>query len=125
MAGDTTQTQFSPQTVQPLPGTLLREFKRCGKTRCHCATGELHTFYRRTWREQGRTRHAYVRQVDVPAVAAACARYRELHMSRRAFRRMLSEFARGADALVDALEAMQRGDAAAVMAIIERSEARQ
>ncbi len=112
MASNAKQAQFSPQTVQPLPGTLLREVKRCGKARCHCVTGEQHVFYRRTWREQGRTRHQYVRRADAPAVAAAVARHRELHISKRAMRRMPRDDGELLDQVLAAVTAVRTGDLA-------------
>ena len=114
--------RFSPKTdVAPLPGSLHAEYARCGKPTCRCAGGDRHgPYWRRFWREGGRTRSQYVRQVDVPAVAAACARYREVHPSGRAFRRQLGNFARRADAVIDALVALQADDQAAAMAALRR-----
>ncbi len=116
--------QFSPQTVQPLPGTLLREFKRCGKARCHCAAGEQHVRYRRYWRENGTTRHEYVPRSDAPAVAAACARYKETRMSRRAMQRMLRDHDALLDQVLAAVTALRSGDLTGQERFIAFMEAR-
>jgi hypothetical protein len=68
---------------------------RCGKPACRCAGGERHDpFFRRVWREDGRTRHAYIRLADVPDVMARCALHRELYPSQRAVRRLLRDLGR-------------------------------
>ena len=114
--------QFSPKTdVAPLRGSLHAEYARCGKPTCRCARGDLHgPYWRRHWMQNGRKRSQYVRQADVAAVAAACARYRDLHPSQRAFRRQLADFARRSDAIIDALLALQAGDQAAALTALQR-----
>ena len=117
-----TSAQFYPKTAGRvgLPGSIQEAWKTCGKAGCRCAQGELHGPYlRRVWREDGRTQKAYVRQADAPAVAAAVARHKELHMSKRAFRRMLRDFDRLSDVVLDALEAWQQGDEAAMLRILQ------
>ena len=99
--------------VDPLPGSLHSRYVRCGTAGCHCMTSdELHgPYFRRFWREDGRTRSVYVPLADVPQVAAACARYGELHLSKRAFRRMVRDLARRSDqilAAIGALRALER-----------------
>jgi hypothetical protein len=101
--------QFSPKTrLTPLSGSVHAEFVRCGKSGCRCEHGNPHgPYFRRFWREAGRTRSRYIRLVDVPAVAAACDRHAEIHTSRRAFKRMLRDFSRLSDEVMACLEAWQ------------------
>ena len=101
------QVQFST-TVSPLPGSLHARFMRCGTTGCHCRTdGALHgPYFRRFWREDGRTRSVYVPLAEVPRVAAACARHHELHVSRRAFQRMLRSLERRSEEIIAGLHAL-------------------
>ena len=67
--------QFSPKTQlarAPLPGSIHAEWIRCGKPGCHCAHGELHgPYWRRYWREAGRTHKAYVRLEEADQIRAA------------------------------------------------------
>src|SRR5262245_41250446 len=93
--------QISRKTAG-LPGTLLAEYVRCGKPACGCMSGGSRhgPYFRRFWREGGRTRSVYVPLAQVAQVDAACARYRQLHMSRRAFRRMLRDFDRWTDDVI-------------------------
>jgi hypothetical protein len=104
--------QISPKagdaaSVEPLPGSVHAEYGRCGTVTCRCTTGDLHgPYWRRFWREGGRTRSQYIPQARVPVVLAACTRYQQLHQSRRAFRRMLRDFERQADAAIAHYEAL-------------------
>lgn len=60
-----------------LPGSLCKQWVRCGKAGCHCARGELHgPYYYRFWREGGQLRKEYVRRENVEGVKAACAALR-------------------------------------------------
>ena len=64
----------------PLPGSLHAAWVRCGKSGCRCASGALHgPYWRRQWREGGRTRREYVKQVDVERVRGQLAAWREAH----------------------------------------------
>jgi hypothetical protein len=81
--------------VEPLPGSLHAAWVRCGKAGCRCAWGELHgPYWRRQWRERGRTRRAYVKQADVEQVLAGLAAWRESHPPARALRQELVELRR-------------------------------
>lgn len=54
--------------IAPLPGSLLLEWKSCGRENCRCQQGHLHgPYYSRHWREKGRRRKAYVRREDLAA----------------------------------------------------------
>ena len=95
--------RFSPKTptAPPLPGSLHAEYVRCGKAGCKCARGERHgPFFRRYWREEGRTRRQYVRAADLEQVRAGLAAWRDLHPPLGALRQRLAELRR----LVRALE---------------------
>ena len=82
--------QMSRKTTG-LPGTLLAEYVRCGKPACRCMSGGPRhgPYWRRFWREGGRSRSAYVRRTDVEATRQAIAQWRLSHLSVRA---MLREF---------------------------------
>ena len=80
--GETKSAQTLPKT---LPGTVCKQYVRCGKPNCHCAKAKsLHgPYFYRFYRTEGRLRKQYVRREDEPRIRAACAgRIRE----RRALR---------------------------------------
>jgi len=78
------------QTVEPLPGSLHAAWVRCGKAGCKCVGGALHRpYWRRQWRQAGRTRRQYVKRADVEQVRAALAAWREMHPPARALRQEL------------------------------------
>ncbi|MES2459850.1 MAG: DUF6788 family protein [Armatimonadota bacterium] len=62
--------------IRPLPGTVHREWKKCGKAGCRCAGGlvdQLHgPYHYRFWRDGGRLQKQYVPAADVDQVQAAC-----------------------------------------------------
>lgn len=62
--------------IDPLPGSIHMEFRRCGKPNCRCAGGRLHgPYYVRRWQVGGRQRKAYVpRDRVVAALLAVAAR---------------------------------------------------
>jgi len=74
-----------------LPGTLIEQYVRCGKSSCKCQTGALHGPYTyRLWRENGKRRNAYVRKRDVARVRVACAVWhQERYDDRRRMRQAL------------------------------------
>jgi hypothetical protein len=75
-----------------LPGSLQREWKRCGRPACHCAGGRLHgPYWSRRWREEGRQRRAYVPRERVAEVRAAIALWKQVHPSPWVARRSLTE----------------------------------
>ena len=119
--------QFLPKVTPPLllPGSLHARWGRCGTTGCRCAKGELHgPYYRRFWREGGRTRSAYIRRADVPGVLAACVRYKAARMSRRAMRRMLRDHDALLDQVLAAVTALRTGDLAGQARFIQLWEGR-
>ena len=83
------------RTLEPLPGSLHAEWVRCGKAGCRCASGALHgPYWRRQWREGGRTRRQYVRRADVAQMRDRLAAWRALHPSAAALRQRLVELRR-------------------------------
>ncbi|HLL73581.1 MAG TPA: DUF6788 family protein [Pyrinomonadaceae bacterium] len=68
-----------------LRGSVCVQFVRCGKPNCRCASGaSLHgPYHYLMYRERGRQRKRYVRQSDVQAVTAACARGRSVACASR------------------------------------------
>jgi hypothetical protein len=58
--------------LTPLPGSIVEDWKRCGRPSCKCAQGELHGPYLvRVWYEGGKRRKAYVKASDAPRVRAS------------------------------------------------------
>jgi len=61
-----------------LPGSLISLRRKCGKAGCHCATGgDPHVSPALSYSAGGRTRMLTLSAEEVPAVAAAVARYRK------------------------------------------------
>jgi len=64
--------------IEPLPGYLMAQYKRCGCSNCKCASGFLHgPYYYRTWMINGVRRKQYVKKSEVTMVEASTAAYRE------------------------------------------------
>src|SRR5688500_11932577 len=67
------------ESAKPSPkmgeGAVCIRWVRCGKPNCRCMQdGPRHgPYFARYWWRDGRRHKRYVRQVDVEAVAAACA----------------------------------------------------
>ena len=83
--------RFLPKTTTDvLPGSIQVRFVRCGKPGCRCMHGALHgPFFRRVWRDQGRTRARYLPLADLDETRRAVAAWRQRHPSGRALRREL------------------------------------
>lgn len=63
-------------TGEPLPGTVVPQFIRCGKPGCRCQTGERHgPYYYRVWREGNRVRKVYVPLTQMEKVVLQCNLY--------------------------------------------------
>jgi len=90
-----------PKTT-PLPGTLLEEYRRCGKAGCHCTRGEPHgPYYYHRWREEGRQRRRYVKPAQLADVREALVAWRELHPPTRSMRNALADLRRRTPELDD------------------------
>jgi hypothetical protein len=73
-----------PKTI---PGAVIAQMVRCGKSSCKCARGELHgPYFYRFWRTGRRLRKTYVRKSEAAAIKAACDNYRN---DRREIRQMI------------------------------------
>lgn len=59
-----------------LPGSLITLRRRCGKANCRCASGDPHETPALSYSRDGRSAMLTLRPEEVPAVAAAVARYR-------------------------------------------------
>jgi hypothetical protein len=78
--------------IDPLPGAVMLDWKRCGKRGCRCVRGELHgPYFSRRWRQDGRQRRVYVRPHDLGSVETAVRAWRQLHPPARALRERLRE----------------------------------
>ncbi len=70
---------------KPLPGTVHRQWVRCGKASCRCSTGEKHgPFYYRFWRAGNRLRKEYVPRCRVEEVKERCAARQQMQNKQRA-----------------------------------------
>lgn len=63
------------QVAPVLRGTLITMRRRCGKPGCRCAQGQLHEGPALSVSLSGRSVTVSLHPADVPAVAAALARY--------------------------------------------------
>ncbi|MGH8902254.1 MAG: DUF6788 family protein [Egibacteraceae bacterium] len=59
-----------------LPGSLITLRRKCGKANCRCAAGAPHETPALSYSVAGRTKILTLAAEEVPAVAAAVARYR-------------------------------------------------
>ena len=59
-----------------LPGSLITLRRKCGKASCRCAAGAPHETPALSYSVAGRTKILTLAAEEVPAVAAAVARYR-------------------------------------------------
>lgn len=60
-----------------LPGSLITLRRKCGRAGCRCASGALHETPALSYSVSGRTKMLTLTAEEVPAVAAAVARYRK------------------------------------------------
>jgi hypothetical protein len=61
-----------------LPGTVCRQWKKCGKANCHCRLGQLHgPYYYRFFRVGRVLQKRYVRPGELAVTQAACVSRRE------------------------------------------------
>lgn len=76
-----------------LVASLVAVRRTCGKPSCRCARGHKHPGHYLTWKEQGKTRSAYVPQALLPQVQQWQNEYRRL-------KRLLGEISQLSLALV-------------------------
>jgi hypothetical protein len=73
-------------------GSLQREWRRCGKPTCRCASGRLHgPYWYLRWRDRGRQRRRYVSSPRVDATRAAIEQRRRLRPPAWSLRLTLAE----------------------------------
>lgn len=58
-------------------GSLLRLRRKCGKSNCRCAEGELHASWVLSYSLKGRTRMLLIPEAELTGVRKALARYRQ------------------------------------------------
>lgn len=76
--------QNSLPKIEPLPGAVCVQFKRCGKANCKCAKGELHGgYYYRFYYVAGKLRKKYVKKGEIEAVKAACLQHKLTRLEMR------------------------------------------
>jgi hypothetical protein len=67
-----TKIQNSLPKIEPLPGAVCVQWKRCGKPNCRCARGELHgAYFYHFFYVDGKLRKKYVKKADVSRIKAA------------------------------------------------------
>ena len=76
-ARDARQAQLHAQGPV-LAASLVLLHRTCGKPTCRCAQGHKHPGHYLTWKEQGKTRSAYVPQALLPQVQQWQNEYRRL-----------------------------------------------
>jgi hypothetical protein len=80
------------KTEKTLPkilcGTVHREFKKCGKSNCKCARGELHgAYYYHFVRVDRKLKKRYLKASEVEQVKIACLGRREKEKEQRTHQR--------------------------------------
>lgn len=78
------QTKTGEVLGKILRGTVHRQFKKCGKSNCKCARGELHQTFYHFVRINGKLKARYLKASEVELIQLACAaRQREQKDRRR------------------------------------------
>ena len=71
--------------IEPLPGYLMVQYKRCGQSNCKCANGFPHgPYHYRVWTVNGVRKKQYIKKSEVPMVEARTTAYREQKAKERA-----------------------------------------
>lgn len=69
--------QLLSRLDEVIEGTVVENYRRCGKPECHCATGQGHgPYYLLTWSEDRRTRTQHIPRDKVAQVKAMTEHYR-------------------------------------------------
>jgi hypothetical protein len=91
-----------------LPGSLYTLRRRCGKTSCHCAHGELHASTILSYRGQGRPQNITPPEEQLDEVRKLTDAYRRFRQARTQLLRLQKQLL----ALLDRLEAarVQEGE---------------
>jgi hypothetical protein len=87
------QSKSAETLLQTLAGVVCPQWKKCGKPGCRCSRGQLHAYFARFWRENGRLRKAYVRKDNVEDVRRRCLARRRARAEWQAATQELREMA--------------------------------
>ncbi len=87
--------EISPK-IQPVRGSLMAQYKRCGRVNCRCAKGFKHgPFFYHVWYVQGIRYKSYVKKADFDRIQAGIeafrAQRREQQQADAELRTMLQE----------------------------------
>ena len=87
--------EMSPK-IQPIRGSLMAQYKHCGRDNCHCAKDFKHgPFFYHVWYVQGIRYKAYVKKADFDRIKAGIeafqAQRREQQQSRAEIKAILRE----------------------------------
>jgi hypothetical protein len=78
--------------IEPLPGAVCKQMKRCGKANCKCAKGLLHgPYYYRFFYSGGTQRKKYVKKGELSDTFAACLAYKRDRQETRELIRSINE----------------------------------
>jgi hypothetical protein len=68
--------EISPK-IQPVRGSLMAQYKRCGRVNCRCAKGFKHgPFFYHVWYVQGIRYKTYVKKADFDRLNAGIGAFR-------------------------------------------------
>lgn len=88
-----TKTENPLPKIQPLPGAVCVQWRRCGKGNCRCRHGSQHgPYYFLFWREGSTLRKRYIRRGDAERMQEACQSYREQQAQQRRDRDASKQF---------------------------------
>ncbi|MFP5260874.1 MAG: DUF6788 family protein [Blastocatellia bacterium] len=86
------KNQDSLPKIEPLPGAVCKQMKRCGKPNCKCAKGELHgPYYYRFVYVRGKQLKIYVKKGEFQTISAACLAYKRDRQETRELIRSINE----------------------------------
>jgi hypothetical protein len=86
-----------------IQGSFVNFVRRCGKPRCHCATGAPHVSKCLSRSKAGKTRTIHVPAASEVEVAHKAAQYRQWRRARATLMKLAAQTAALADALQQAL----------------------
>jgi len=75
--------------IEPLPGSVCAQMKRCGRSNCRCLKGQLHgPYFYQFWRQGRKLRKKYVKKADFERVFKGCEARKE---NQREMRNLIKE----------------------------------
>jgi hypothetical protein len=75
--------EISPK-IEPIRGSLMAQYKRCGNRNCRCAKGFKHgPFFYHVWYVQGIRYKSYVKKADFDRIKAGIAAFRAQRRERQ------------------------------------------